>query len=123
MASGQRVSRVLLALVAGLVIGIIVGATGSVGGFRVLHVIAPIGTLWINAVRMTVVPLVIALLFTSIVGTERTSVIGRQAVIAFAAFVGILALAAGIAWLLAPHLIDDMRVTPEMSAALRATAS
>src|SRR4051812_1669862 len=119
MASGQRVSRVLLALVAGLVVGIIVGATGSAPGFRLLHIIAPIGTLWINTVRMTVVPLVIALLFTSIVGTERTSVIGREAVVALATFVAILALSAIIAWLLAPHLIDDMRVTPETSAALR----
>src|SRR3954470_21064576 len=109
MASGQRDSRVLLALVAGLVIGIIVGATGSVGGFRVLHAIAPIGTLWINAVRMTVVPLVVALLFTSIVGTERTNVVGRELIVAASTFIGILLFSAFLAWLLAPALIADMK--------------
>src|SRR5450759_3731983 len=123
MPSRRRVSRVLLALIAGLVVGIIAGATGSQWALTALHVIAPLGTLWINAIRMTVVPLVIALLFTSIVGTERTSEIGREAVVSFATFAGILFLAAGIAWLLAPHLIDDMRVTPETSAALRASVS
>ena len=123
MPSGQRVSRVLLALIAGLVVGVIVGATGSKLALSALHLIAPLGTLWINAVRMTVVPLVVALLFTSIVGTDRTSEIGREAVVTFVTFVGILLLAAGIAWLLAPHLIDEMAVTRETSAALRASVS
>ena len=122
MPSGQRVSRVLLALLAGLAVGIIVGVTGALGA-EAAHAIAPLGTLWINAIRMTVVPLVVALLFTSVVGTDRTSEIGRETVVAFATFVGILFLAAGIAWLLAPGLIDDMRVTPETSAAMRATVS
>lgn len=119
----QRVSRVLLALVAGLVVGMVVGATHYGPALWWLRLIAPLGSLWINAIRMTVVPLVIALLFTSIVGTEKTGVIGREAVVSFITFLGILFLAAGIAWLLAPHLMDDLRVTPETSAALRATAS
>lgn len=123
MKSGQRVSRVLLALVAGLVVGIIAGATGSTWALKALHFIAPLGTLWINAIRMTVVPLVIALLFTSIVGTDRTSVIGREAIASFVTFLGILFFAAGVAWLLAPLLIEDLRVTPETSAALRASVS
>jgi len=123
MKSGRRVSRVLLALLAGLTVGIIVGATGNQRALSALHMLAPLGTLWINAVRMTVVPLVIALLFTSIVGSERTSAIGREAVVSFVTFAGLLFLAAGIAWLLAPKLIEDLRVTPETSAALRATVS
>jgi len=119
----RRVSRVLLALIAGLIVGVVAGATGSQWALTALHVIAPLGTLWINAIRMTVVPLVIALLFTSIVGTDKTSEIGREAVVSTVTFVGILLFAAGVAWLLAPHLIEDMRVTPETSAALRASAS
>src|SRR5258708_1600619 len=123
MASGQRVSRVLLALIAGLIVGIVAGASGNQWALTALRIIAPLGTLWINAIRMTVVPLVVALLFTSIVGTEKPSEIGREAVVSFVTFLGILLFAAGVAWLLAPHLIDDMRVTPETSAALRASAS
>jgi proton glutamate symport protein len=123
MVSGQRVSRVLLALLAGLGVGIAVGWTHNAWALSALHAIAPLGTLWINAVRMTVVPLVVALVFTSIAGADRTRVIGREALISAAAFIGILLFAAGVAWLLAPSLIDDMHVTPETSAALRATVS
>src|SRR5258708_18897506 len=123
MASGRRASRVLLALIAGLVVGIVVGATGNHWAVTALHVITPRGSLRINAGRMTVVPLVIALLFTSIVGTDKTSEIGREAIVFFGVCGGILFMAAGLAWLLAPHLIEDMRVTPEMSAALRASVA
>jgi len=50
------------------------------------------------------------------VGTDTTSEIVREAIVSFVAFVGILPFAAGIGWLLAPHLIDDVRVTPETAA-------
>src|SRR5258708_13974931 len=120
MASGRRVSRVLLALIAGLIVGIVAGATGSQWALAALNVIAPLGTLWINAIRMTVVPLVVALLFTSIVGTERPSEIGREAVVSFVTFVGILLFAAGGASRLAAPPPHHTRVTPEPSAALPA---
>jgi proton glutamate symport protein len=123
MPAGQRVSRVLLALLAGLVVGIVAGAYQNQTALDALSAIAPIGTLWINAVRMTVVPLVIALLFTSLVGTERTSVIGRETAGGAATFVGLLLFAAFVAWLLAPGLIEDIAVTPETSAALRASVA
>jgi proton glutamate symport protein len=123
MVSGQRVSRVLLALLAGLVVGTAVGWMGNALLLSIVRGVAPIGTLWINAVRMTVVPLVVALLFTSIAGAPRTGVIGREAIASVATFAGILLFAAAIAWLLGPAVIDDMRVTPETSAALRATIS
>lgn len=121
MPSGQRVSRVLLALLAGLAVGIIAGAFQYKGLLAALNAIAPIGSLWINAVRMTVVPLVVALLFTSIVASERPNVIGREALVAAIAFVCLLFFAALITWLLAPGLIRDIKVTPETSSALRAT--
>src|SRR4051812_14982605 len=119
----QRVSRVLLALVAGLVVGIIVGTTHNSWALGFLHLIAPLGALWISAIRMTVVPLVVALLFTSIVGTDQTRVIGKEAALSFVSFVAILFLAAGLAWLLAPPLMDDLSVTPPTSAALPSAAT
>ena len=122
MPARQRVSRMLLALVAGLVVGIVVGATHSGGWLSLLHFIAPLGSLWINAIRMTVVPLVVALLFTSIVGSDRTRVIGRQAKYSVVTFLAILFLATALAWLLAPPLMHDLKVTAATSAALRATA-
>jgi proton glutamate symport protein len=123
MVPGQRVSRVLLALLAGLAVGMIVGSTRSPFALSLVHGIAPIGTLWINGVRMTVVPLVVAMLFTSIAGAERTAKIGREALASIGVFGGLLLLAAGVAWLLGPSLIDDLHVTAETSASFRATVS
>src|SRR5258708_9219904 len=122
MASGQRVSRVLLALIAGLIVGIVAGASGNQWALTALRIIAPLGTLWINAIRMTVVPLVVALLFTSIVGTEKPSEIGREAVVSFVTFLGILLFAAGGASLLGPHLFDYTRAPPASSPAPPARA-
>lgn len=123
MRSGQRVSRVLLALLAGLAVGIIAGAYKYQLAIDALNAIAPIGTLWINAVRMTVVPLVVAMLFTSIAGGERAELLGRQTLVAAVAFVTLLLFAAFVAWMLAPGLVRDIDVTPQTSAALRATVA
>jgi proton glutamate symport protein len=39
--------------------------------------IAPIGTLWVNAIRMTVIPLVVSLLITGVASATDVSAIGR----------------------------------------------
>jgi len=39
--------------------------------------VAPIGTLWINAIRMTIIPLVVALLITGVAGAADLRAIGR----------------------------------------------
>src|SRR5436190_14278205 len=70
-------TRVLVALVAGLAGGLAIAASHS----RVLLVagdyVAPIGTLWVNAIRMTVIPLVISLLITAVASASDVKSIGR----------------------------------------------
>ena len=53
--------RVLIGLVAGLVVGFVVNAAPELRG--VVPWIEPLGSIFINAIRMTVVPLVVALFF------------------------------------------------------------
>src|SRR4051812_35866246 len=118
MGSEQRVSRVLLALLAGLGVGIAVSASHNQLAHDALRAIAPIGSIWINTIRMTVVPLVVSLLFTSIVTSEHGRTIGRNTFVAFATFVAIPLFAALLARLIAPPLMADMKVTNAMSAAL-----
>lgn len=50
--------RVLIGLVAGLAAGIVISLVPSLQGIS--PVVEPFGTLFINAIRMTVVPLVFA---------------------------------------------------------------
>src|SRR5262245_34220231 len=70
-------TRVLLALGAGLAGGIGIALSGNSGLLKAADAIVPIGTLWINAIRMTVIPLVIALLITGLAGALDLKSIGR----------------------------------------------
>ncbi|HXH01521.1 MAG TPA: cation:dicarboxylase symporter family transporter, partial [Xanthomonadaceae bacterium] len=54
-------ARVLLALVAGAVIGLLLAWMDPALAVRVADAVQPIGRLWLNALQMTVVPLVLAL--------------------------------------------------------------
>ena len=70
-------TRVLLALGAGLAGGIAIAASGSEPLLRAADAIVPIGTVWINAIRMTVIPLVVSLLITGVAGAADLRTIGR----------------------------------------------
>ena len=70
-------TRVLLAIAAAIVIGLIIAAFGNAGTIGVADAIAPIGALWVNAIRMTVIPLVFSLLITSVASVADIKSIGR----------------------------------------------
>ena len=69
--------KVLIALVLALVIGVAIAASGNTMLLRVADAIIPIGTLWINAIRMTVIPLIFTLLITGVASASDMSAIGR----------------------------------------------
>jgi proton glutamate symport protein len=56
--------QVAIALVAGFVAGIVLRGT------EILRFIEPLGTVWINAIRMPVLPLIVMMLIASIAGSE-----------------------------------------------------
>jgi proton glutamate symport protein len=130
-----RVRRVVIGLIAGLILGSVLAATSPVAASRTAAVLQPIGQLWVNAIRMTVVPLVVALLFVAIAGrssaesngdvgdapdTERE--LGRVGLATIVTFFALLLFAALVGVLLAPSLIDDLHLTGDMAASLRSTA-
>jgi proton glutamate symport protein len=70
-------TRVLIALVAALAGGALIAAIGNPTLLHGAEMIAPIGIIWVNAIRMTVIPLVVALLITGVASTQELSAIGR----------------------------------------------
>src|SRR3954462_630782 len=70
-------TRVLVALIAAILLGTIIGALGNVPLINAADAIAPIGTLWVNAIRMTVIPLVVSLLITGVASASDIKSIGR----------------------------------------------
>lgn len=79
---------ILVALFAGLLLGILAGKTG--GGWRepLVQAAALIGGLWLDALKMTVIPLIVALLITGIVGSADAARAGGLASRAVAWFMG-----------------------------------
>ena len=63
---------ILIALIGGILLGIVAGT-------RFVDVADVVGTLWLNGLRMTVVPLVVALLITGIAQTADAARAGRLA--------------------------------------------
>jgi proton glutamate symport protein len=70
-------TRVLVALGAAVAGGIAINASGIVPLIRAADFIAPFGTLWVNAIRMTVIPLVASLLVVAVGSTGDVKSIGR----------------------------------------------
>jgi proton glutamate symport protein len=113
-------ARVLLALLIGLALGI---GAAAVGGQPLAVALEPVGTLWTNAIRMTVIPLVVALVITGVAEHADLRRIGRMGGLAAPVFVGLL-LAGGLFTLVvAPLSLDRLDVTAAAAESLRAGAA
>ncbi len=106
----------------GLALGAGAAATHSAAIGSIVTLLEAVGTLWINAIRMTVVPLVVALVITGVVSTadvRKVGLLGARAVPVFLAFL----LAGGFFTLLvAPFSLDHLAIAPEVAANLRSGA-
>jgi proton glutamate symport protein len=89
--------------------------------------VAPIGTLWVNAIRMTVIPLVVSLLITSVASVSDISMIGRLGGRTLAVFLAMLAGATALSIPLAiavfSFLSQLITVRPELPAGAADAAS
>ncbi|VXB71091.1 Dicarboxylate/amino acid:cation symporter [Luteimonas sp. 9C] len=97
--------RVLLALLAGAVVGLSLAAWNADTALRVAEFAQPIGKLWLNALQMTVVPLVAALVVVGINGAADAAASGRNARLAMATFAILLAVCGTFAAIAAPALL------------------
>ena len=70
-------TRVLVALAAAVGGGALIAVSGSKSLLDAADAVAPIGTLWVSAIRMTVIPLVVSLLITGVASATDVGAIGR----------------------------------------------
>jgi proton glutamate symport protein len=116
-------TRVLIALVAGLALGLAVSSTGNPTLVTMTRWIEPLGTLFINGIRMTVIPLVVGSLVAGIASAPNPSALGRIGVRALAIFVITLFAGAIAAALIAPPVFALFAIDPAAQAALQASAA
>jgi Na+/H+-dicarboxylate symporter len=116
-------TRSLLALAAGLVVGLAAAASGSPRAAALVSAVEPLGVLWINALRMTVIPLVVSLLVVGVAAVGDARVLGPLGARALLLFLALLAGSALAAALVVPPLFEALRIDAGATAALRAGAS
>ena len=104
-------------LAAGLALGIALEGS-SVAGW-VLPAADVIGTLWLRALQMTIVPLVAALLVIGIVQTVAAARAGRTALTALALFAAVLTTVTVFAAFAMPALLEAFPIPESAAAALR----
>src|SRR5688572_32550028 len=111
------------ALVLGLLAGAALASAQSPAIDRVVRILEPIGTLWINAVRMTIIPLVTAMLIAAVASSDSLRSLGRLGGSAVVFFVATISAVAVSTALLAPPLLSGLQIDPAAAAALRETAT
>jgi len=122
----QRLSVGTQALI-GLVVGLAAGAAISAAAHPMLLAIGAtvevFGTLWINAILMTILPLVVSKLIVSIAGQDDAKSVGRAGRQAAALFIGLLTVTGALTAAIMPSVFARLTIDPAASAALRSAAS
>jgi proton glutamate symport protein len=114
--------RVLLALVAGLALGAAAAAYAGPQVKQAIEAIEAVGELWLNGLRMTVVPLLFSVLVVGIAGVADAAATGRLAAKALGWFFVLLLVACAFTLAYSHGLYAVWPLSPEGAAALRAGA-
>lgn len=115
--------QVLLGLVAGLALGLGISGSTSPLADQVGALLGPIGTLWINAIRMTVIPLVVSTLIVGVSSAPDPRAVGRIGVRALLLFVLFVALASAVGVLVGAPALAAFPLDAAAVDAIRATSS
>ena len=112
----------MLALLLGLAVGLAVAAARQPVLSRAVGLLEPIGAIWVNAIRMTVVPLVVALLLRAVARDADASV-GRMGGVSFASFVALHIVAVVVALVVVPPIMAGLSIDAGAAARLQAEAT
>ena len=114
-------ARASIGLALGLITGVAIELSGSQTLKSAAGTLEPIGTLWVNAIRMTVIPLVVSLLIATIAQEKNLGAVGRLGGRAVAIFAVLLTGCAVIGFVAGPPIFTLLHIDPAAAAALRAT--
>ena len=112
--------RIFLALLAGLVVGALLPADI---GKPLLPATDAIGNLWLQALQMTIIPLIAGLLFTGIAQSVDQAGGGKVAGRALLAFLALLIFSALWSMIFVPLLLDWWPAPPAAAAAIVANSA
>jgi Na+/H+-dicarboxylate symporter len=119
----SKTAAALLALAAGLALGTLLRASGAPWAAWLAEALALVGQLWVAALRMTVVPLMIALTLATILGAPRDGSVGALGLRTVAVFVALLVAGGLLAVLGTAPVLAAFPVRPETVAAFHAESA
>jgi proton glutamate symport protein len=112
-------TSVLVALVLGLAAGLVVLSYPAPALLTFVSFVEPIGTLWVNAIRMTIVPLVVSLLITGVASSGDMRTVRAIGLSALAAFIALLIVSAIVGLIVVPPLFAWLHIDAATIASLR----
>lgn len=113
---------VLAALILGLVLGAAAGSADNAALDRAITLFGSVGTVWINAIQMTVIPLVASLAITSVAAAGSARNVGRLGGLAILTFAVLLLAGGFFTMLVAPLSIDRITFGADAVAQMQAAA-
>ncbi|MBL8982781.1 MAG: dicarboxylate/amino acid:cation symporter [Gemmatimonadetes bacterium] len=111
--------RAVSALLIGFTIGAVLNAVRPSLANALLGITDPVGTLWVNSIRMTVVPLVTTLLITGVTQSRAGGEVGRLGGRVLLVMSAMLVAIASLTALLAPPIYRSFSVDPAAAQRLR----
>jgi proton glutamate symport protein len=113
-------TRVLLGLVAGFLLGLALAGAGSpTVAAALLTILTPVGTIFINLIRMTVIPLVASMLVASVGSLASSGALGRVAVRAAILALSLVAVTAVATVMIATPVLGRIHIDQDAAMALR----
>ncbi|WP_034161020.1 dicarboxylate/amino acid:cation symporter [Sphingomonas sp. ERG5] len=119
----SQATRILLALIAGLVIGIAAASASADWALAATKITQPIGSAWLHGLQMVIVPLIVGLLVTGVGATADAARAGRIAGRSVVMFVILLWSATLMSALLVPMLLKLWPLPTAWAEALRTSLS
>ncbi len=107
--------QILLALVLALILGVVVSTTQSATLNSIIELIEPIGTLWVNAIRMIVIPLLISLLITAVAGQQAQHNVAKVGGHSGLIIVLLVAMSSLLTFIMAPLFLSFITIDPQAS--------
>ena len=114
--------KVLIALVVGLGAGLAAQTYGAGATAPIISVLQPIGTIWVSAIRMAIIPLVVSSLLLGVGGAPDARTVGVLGAKGLALFVVMLVVAGIFSITIPPLIFAQMSIDPAAAAAMRASA-
>ena len=108
---------------AGTVVGLGLSATTAPAAGAIVAAVEPLGTLFVNAIRMTVIPLVLSSLIVGIASSGTGAIVARLGGRGVAVFVTLLVISGVIGAIVAPPILSRVTLDPKAVEALRASAA